>query len=178
MHRAPPLTGALSQIEAIAGREVALAVAEKVGGTRLYVPSPGRVDPDCAIAQLVGAEAAARIAAAIGPAHLPIAQNKRALAHALREQALPLPEIARRLRVSTRTLCRWHAATRRAPADGAPGAGDRPNATRRTVVALVAAMRRSVERETSRRAEIVRRCADLLDREADRIARSLPELPA
>lgn len=62
---ASELPGLLAEIAAAAGVEAAVAVAEKVGGTRAYFP--GRPDPDHWLSTTVGHDKAAAICAAIAP---------------------------------------------------------------------------------------------------------------
>jgi hypothetical protein len=60
MSDSPPLPGVLAEIAAAAGEEAALAIADKLGGTEVYIPpEPG---PDHWMVQTVGREAAQRIA--------------------------------------------------------------------------------------------------------------------
>ncbi|MEM6265916.1 MAG: hypothetical protein AAF494_01805 [Pseudomonadota bacterium] len=59
MSKPEPLSGVLREIEAVAGREAALTIARKLGGTRVYFPAqPGA---DHWLSQLLGHDAALAI---------------------------------------------------------------------------------------------------------------------
>lgn len=54
--RAPPLSGLLAEIARAGGVDAALAIARKLGGTRVYFPV--KPEPDHMLSQLIGHEAA------------------------------------------------------------------------------------------------------------------------
>ncbi len=115
---AAPLPQVLADIAAIAGEEAARRVAGTVGGTQVYIPPhPG---PDHWLSQLVGHEAACKIAdhftAGVGPLRLEIPlgdtgfiASAQARCDAMLAAGLSERDIALALRYTTRTVRRRRA---------------------------------------------------------------------
>lgn len=104
MTDAPPLPGVLSEIEEIAGREAALALARHMGGQTVHMPKPGHLGTDHMLAAAVGAKAAKTIADRFQGevVYVPIARRAEVLA--LAAEGLSNKEIAARLRISRRSV--------------------------------------------------------------------------
>ncbi|WP_341893865.1 helix-turn-helix domain-containing protein [Ferrovibrio terrae] len=98
------LPAALANIAEIAGREAALRLAFKYGGSRVYIPKK-YLGSD--IAQLLGNESARALAKHYGGESISIPIGKKALAFWLAEQGQAVEEIARTLRVDRTTVHRW-----------------------------------------------------------------------
>lgn len=119
---ADPLPQVLADIARIAGEEAARRVAGTVGGTQVYIPPhPG---PDHWLAQLVGLEAARKIAdhftAGVGPLRLEIPlgdagfiASAQARCDAMLAAGASERDIALALRYTTRTVRRRRARLKR-----------------------------------------------------------------
>jgi Mor family transcriptional regulator len=114
------LTGILREIEEIAGRQAALTIADKFGGTRVYLPA--HVQKEHWLTQCVGMAAAQKIARQLSSPHgltvtIPIGPNfqierDRKIASAL-NSGKSAQQLAKQLRVTMRTIHRWRAAARK-----------------------------------------------------------------
>ncbi|MFN3883252.1 MAG: hypothetical protein ACK4Q4_00660 [Rhodocyclaceae bacterium] len=98
------LPAALAQIAEIAGREAALRLAFRYGGSRVYIP---RQFEGSEIVQIVGAEAAKALAGHFGGESIAVPIGKKALAFWLDEQGWSKEKIAVELRVDRTTVHRW-----------------------------------------------------------------------
>lgn len=99
-----PLPGVLAEIESVAGRDAALAVAAERGGGEVYIPSPRGLAGDHWLVSTVGAEAAERICELYKSSHYrehrgrgrDFAEHK---GHGARIEVPAIPAIMRRLKV-------------------------------------------------------------------------------
>ncbi len=53
----------LAELIAAVGTQLALRLVAERGGTRVYIPTDARITDDCPLARIVGAQAAAKLAA-------------------------------------------------------------------------------------------------------------------
>lgn len=127
MDTRPPielLPGILATIDAIAGRQAALAVAAAKGGVNVYIPTPARLKSDHWLVQAVGLDAARKIAAAEGGLRYdipcgPLARRdavSRTIERALSE-GKSTHEVARLAGVHVRTVRRHKSRIRAAVAE-------------------------------------------------------------
>ena len=107
MRAASPLPGILAEIEEIAGRDAAIALALALGGESLYVPRPNNVCPGHRLVDAVGVAAARAIAAHHQGETIDVPLARRALARHLAETGARPSEIARRLGISIKTARRY-----------------------------------------------------------------------
>jgi hypothetical protein len=110
----PRLSGILGEIEEAAGLAVALQLASERGGREVYIPQPGSLTAEHWLVQLVGMEAAQKVAQRIGGGRveLPLgpAGGSRSKVWATIRQALSegksAPEAARLAGVHHKTVRR------------------------------------------------------------------------
>ncbi|MCY4548146.1 MAG: helix-turn-helix domain-containing protein [Defluviicoccus sp.] len=103
----PPLPGALAEIEEIAGRGAALALALELGGIELRVPRPATVTAGHALARVVGLETARAIAERFQGETVYVPMARRALVRHLTRQGTAVADIARLLGISRQTARRY-----------------------------------------------------------------------
>lgn len=98
----PPVTREVAPLVAKIGAEATLALVERWGGLRLYVPSPA--SPDGELWRVVGEDAARYLAHRYGREQIkvPLARNWRILVYHAR--GLPQAQVARRVGVIERTV--------------------------------------------------------------------------
>lgn len=112
------LPGVLCEIAEVAGVEAALQIAELFGGARLFIPA--HVKPDCWLARAVGEASAKAISAHFTSGdhsqniEIPLgetgaAARRRQAVEAMLAEGVPNEEIARRLRVTARSVRRHKA---------------------------------------------------------------------
>jgi hypothetical protein len=111
------LTGALAEIAEVAGLPAALAVAERYGGSRLYVPK--RAPDSHELVQLVGRDAADAICRFYGgldrggePITIPLGPRRfyaraRAAAEKMRAEGKSVAEVTRALGVARSSVFAW-----------------------------------------------------------------------
>ena len=100
--QADGLPGVLGEIEAIAGADAALRIVESAGGTRIYIPTPGRLTADHRLVSILGLAAATEIAERLAGSVLEIPTARPVLAHRLFEGGATIAEVARRLGITER----------------------------------------------------------------------------
>lgn len=111
MTDASPLPGVLAEIEEIAGREAALALALHLGGAPLHIPKAEHVRPGHPLAEVMGAKAARVIAARFQGENVDIPLAQRALVVHLAAGGLSTKEIARKLRITVQAVRRYRSQT-------------------------------------------------------------------
>lgn len=107
MSAASPLPGILAEIEEIAGRDAAVALALALGGESVYVPRPNKVCPGHRLAEAVGVAAARAIAGHYQGEAIDVPMARRALVRELAGRGIPNGEIARRLGLANKTVRRY-----------------------------------------------------------------------
>ena len=100
------LPGVLAEIEAVAGRDAALSLALAHGGEDIYIAARGAQARDLA-ATVGGAAAWAAIVARLGGESVRVPLARRALVRHLADEGLSTVQIARRLRITRRTVRRY-----------------------------------------------------------------------
>ena len=103
--RVTGLPGVLAEIEAIAGRAAALELSLALGGCDLYVRRQMPVPPE--LAGTIAGDRWAAIARRFGGETLHIPLARRALVRHLTARGLDTTQIARRLRITQRTVRRY-----------------------------------------------------------------------
>ena len=100
------LPGVLAEIEAVAGRDAALSLALAHGGEDIYIAARGAQARDLA-ATVGGTAAWAAIVGRLGGEIVRIPLARRVLVRHLAGQGLNTVQIARRLRITRRTVRRY-----------------------------------------------------------------------
>lgn len=103
MTEAGALPGVLAEIEALAGREVALALALALGGRSIHMPRPKNIVAGHALLEACGASAAS-IAEHYAGECLYIPKARRALVGHLSARGSTTQEIARLLGITGHTV--------------------------------------------------------------------------
>ena len=107
MTGAPNLPGVLSEIEDVAGREAAIALALEFGGESLHVPRPSYLKDDHPLVRALGAEAARQVADHFTGEVLYVPRARRFVVFHLVDQGKSTREIARRLGIGTSTVSQY-----------------------------------------------------------------------
>ena len=98
-----PLPGILAEIEEIAGRDAAIALALKLGGESVHVPRPRNMSNGHPLVEIFGA-AAATVSERYAGECLYIPKARRALVRHLAASGLGVREIARMLGITAPTV--------------------------------------------------------------------------
>ena len=107
MGDAVALPGVLAGFEALAGRDVALALAERLGGEDMHIPCPAALHAEHRLVRAVGEAAAHAIAARYRGETLYVPMARRALVRELSERGLGASDIARRTGLTRSTVRRY-----------------------------------------------------------------------
>jgi len=100
------LPGVLAEMERVAGREAAVAVALRFGGQRIYIPKPGALTQVHALSLCAG-PGARQIAAHFGGDTLAIPLANRELVAYLSAAGGSVRDIAARLRIHEATVRKY-----------------------------------------------------------------------
>lgn len=103
MGDASPLPGILAEVEAIAGRAAALALAEALGGETVHIPRAENLADDHCLVWAVGASAAA-ISSRYAGEKVYVPRARRALVLHLAAAGWPSRRIASRLGITSRAV--------------------------------------------------------------------------
>jgi hypothetical protein len=101
----PPPPAELALLTEAIGAEATLALIEARAGTRIYVSM--RSDADGVLTGIVGAKAAAALAATHGGCYVAVPSAKRWRSHVYRGRQMSIAQIAHALRLNERTVQRY-----------------------------------------------------------------------
>lgn len=107
MTAAAPLPGILAEIEEIAGRDAAVALAVALGGESVHVPRTANLSDNHPVVCAAGWAAARAIAERHAGECLYVPMARRALARILCAQGRSVAEISRLLRISKSAARRY-----------------------------------------------------------------------
>ena len=106
------LPGVIEEIAEVAGRQAAIRLAMRLGGSVIHVPRPSHVSPDHPLAEAIGIDAARAVAERFAGEGLYIPMSRRFVARHLSDEGLAARQIASQLGVSIRTVQRYRSTVR------------------------------------------------------------------
>lgn len=107
MTSAPDLPGVLGEIEDVAGREAAIALALECGGESLHIPRPSYLNDGHPLVGAIGMIAARKVANYFTGESLYVPMARIALVRHLADTGLTTRQIGRKLGISTATVSQY-----------------------------------------------------------------------